>query len=400
MENLSTRLDSTEKFESREIFALAFELFKSTEKSEEALDRVNRKNLAKKLIELYYSSFETDYESMIYNFRKKYIENEARVEYNDEDNEQELIGLGYMYDHIQDFNPNEKPFDIFMEALTLHKLLYKPLDDKTKSDKEREYNELLATLEKAKENRDIIKIRETQKLIKAFGEANSSFGGNLRKTEVDLKGVEFHVPTALEALIFLNSFLNPQKKTEYQNLLSSDDLFSYIEYCVKVCVDIIKYQPFNNGNKRTARALLNLMFKNKNIPPVYIGQRERVAYKDALLKALQTGDYTDIINIYYSKICDSIYELDIKPYLELKAKHMDSPSTIMPLKEEKTDHIVEDKTIEIIDVPYQPNWVGYAAFLNEQGDEPEEPEDPTQPQAPAGLSSEDVKEYEIKRSKR
>ena len=42
--------------------------------------------------------------------------------------------------------------------------------------------------------------------------------------------------------------------------------------------------------------------------------------KDALLKAIVENDYTDIINFYYFKICDSIYELDIVPYLEKKNK--------------------------------------------------------------------------------
>lgn len=228
-----------------------------------------------------------------------------------------------MYDYIQNYDPNVQNFNIFMEGMKLHKLLYKPFDDNYKEEKERQYNEYKEKLEEAKRNKDMAEYRRISTLLKSYGETFTNFGGSLRNTEVDLKGIEYHVPSALDAKIFFNTFLNPEKQIEYQNILSNCDIFGYIEYCVKICVDIIKYQPFNNGNKRTARALLNLMFKNKNIPPVYIVQKERKAYKDALLKAIIDKDYTDIINFYYFKICDSIYELDILPYIESKAMNPD-----------------------------------------------------------------------------
>ena len=117
--------------DSKEIFALTFELLKTAEKKPELYERMARKNLAKQLIELYYVNFKTDYESMIYNFKRKYIKNEAVVEYNDEDELLELVGLGYMYDYIQAYKPGEDNFNIFIECMKLHKLLYKRdvLDD-------------------------------------------------------------------------------------------------------------------------------------------------------------------------------------------------------------------------------------------------------------------------------
>ena len=75
--------------DSREIFATAFELLNIAEGSKRSYEKIvqnnsSETNLAKHLIYLYYEFFETNYESMIYNFKKKYIENEARVEYNNE----------------------------------------------------------------------------------------------------------------------------------------------------------------------------------------------------------------------------------------------------------------------------------------------------------------------------
>lgn len=317
-------VNSSEIVNSKEIFATMFEILqiaeRSSKKSYEKLVKNNSQetNLVKKLIRMYYNSFETNYEVMIYNFKKKYIENEAKVEYNAEDQKLELVGLGYMYDYIQEYKPNEHDFNIFIQIMKLHSILYKPFDDMHKQEKEQERLKIEKELEEAAKNKDIKAYRTIKAQLKSFSDSQSSFGGSLRNTEVDLNKVEYHIPTAKEASIFLNSFLNPEKKIEYENILANKDIFKYIEYCVKVYVDIIKYQPFNNGNKRTARALLNLMFKNKNIPPVYIVRSERKPYKEALLEAITTGDCTDITNFYYFKICDSIYELDILPYIEEK----------------------------------------------------------------------------------
>ena len=53
------------------------------------------------------------------------------------------------------------------------------------------------------------------------------------------------------------------------------------------------------------------MFKQYNLPPVYVKTKEREEYKDALMKAMRNKDYTSLNQFYYYKICDSIYDLDI-----------------------------------------------------------------------------------------
>ena len=310
----------------KELFYISFQLLQIAEtggkRNYEKIVEKNPEqiNLAKRLIDLYYSGDVVNYESMLYNFKRKYINNEAKVEYNDEDKQLEYKGIGYMYDYIQDYKTNENDLNIFIEGLKLHKLLYKAFDDKTKDDREATRAQYVQELDEAKKNKDLKEYKRVSTLLKSFTDTNTSFGGTLRTDDVDLQGVEYHVPTAREASEFFNSFVNIEKRVEYSNILASSNIFGYIEYCVKTCVDIIKYQPFNNGNKRTARALLNLLFKNKNIPPVYITRYERKPYKDALLKAIVDNDYEDIINFYYFKICDSIYELDIVPYITNRNK--------------------------------------------------------------------------------
>lgn len=330
----------------KQLIALTFEILNAAEISKKAYKILSENNLAKQLIGLYYSAiesgdFKVNYESMIYNFKEKYVKAEAAVEYNAGDKKLEYKGLGYMYDYIEKYIPCETDFNIFIEGLKLHELLYKASDDNNKEERIKEYNALTEQLERAKESRNIAEYKKAKELLKAFSDTNSKFGGQLRNEEVDLKGVEFHVPSPIEAKIFFNNFLSSNKKVEYNNAYTAD-LFTYINYCIKTCVEIIKNQPFGDGNKRTARALLNLMFKNRNIPPVYILKKERTVYKDALIKAIKDKDYTDIINFYYFKICDSIYELDIKQYKDTKPGSIDFQKTI-----EKSKEITDDSDIKV-----------------------------------------------------
>ena len=71
-------MNSSEIVDSKELFATMFEILqiaeRSSKKSYEKLVKNNSSetNLVKKLIRMYYNSFETNYEVMIYNFKKKY----------------------------------------------------------------------------------------------------------------------------------------------------------------------------------------------------------------------------------------------------------------------------------------------------------------------------------------
>ena len=78
---------------------------------------------------------------------------------------------------------------------------------------------------------------------------------------------------------------------------------------------LIKIHPFFDGNGRTIRAFTNLLFIIANIPPIYIKAKERNEYGKVMNLALVYGDLSQIKRFYYYKICDSIYELDIKPKL-------------------------------------------------------------------------------------
>ena len=102
------------------------------------------------------------------------------------------------------------------------------------------------------------------------------------------------------------------------------ELINYIDQCVILNCKLIKIHPFSDGNGRSVRAFMNLLFKLANIPPVYIENKEKYKYREAMYKALVEEDYTDIKDFYHFKICDSIMALDV--HVQEKTLYADSNS--------------------------------------------------------------------------
>jgi len=221
--------------------------------------------IPKNIISTYFASdCKSDFSNIISKFKKKYIFNESEIE--NTNSKYEKLGLGEVYDYISNFDYSINKFNIFVQSLLIHQKLYSKCPDK-------------------------------------------SFGGTLRSEQAILKGTYLDVMDAEEAKRYFNSFIS--NSDFIFEPLKDNDIFGYIEGCIILTVKLIKAQPFIDGNKRTFRALLNLLFKKINIPPIYIETSEKLEYKNALLKAMIDDNYEDIIKFYYYKICDSIVELDV-----------------------------------------------------------------------------------------
>ena len=61
-----------------------------------------------------------------------------------------------------------------------------------------------------------------------------------------------------------------------------------------------------------------MLFRIANVPPIYIRNKEKKKYQEAMNKALLLGDYKYIKTFYYYKICDSIIDLDLEINIENK----------------------------------------------------------------------------------
>lgn len=221
------------------------------------------------IISTYYNLTENpNFDSIYSNFKRNYLYNESRVD--GLLTPEELQGLGLVYDYIRKFDVSSQNINIFCESLKIHQKLFSKCVD-------------------------------------------PSFGGSLRENTAILLGSTVEVPDAREAKEYFQSYLTKTLPQVDPN--NKDSIFDCINASIYATTELIKAQPFADGNKRTFRSLLNLLFKQYDLPPVYVKTKERKEYKDGLYDAFTKKDYRSLNQFYYYKICDSIYELDILPEL-------------------------------------------------------------------------------------
>lgn len=240
--------------------------------------------IPQKIIENYYKSIKTPQFNAIYgNFKKQYLYNESRIDLTLSKAERD--GLAAAYDYVENYDFSAQNFNVFVEGMKIHQLLYS----------------------------------------KCTGH---DFGGTLRQEDAYLLNTNLLVPSAREARNYFQSYADTTNIERQLPVVDTENMitiFNYINACIYVTTELIRYQPFTDGNKRTFRTLLNLMFKKYNLPPVYIKVEERKEYKDALIKAMTNKHYVELCQFYYYKICDSIYELDVLPDLKAAKANKKEP---------------------------------------------------------------------------
>lgn len=154
-----------------------------------------------------------------------------------------------------------------------------------------------------------------QQLYKHFDYPN--FGGKYRTfncfiSETSVETTEYSL---IDAAI---NKLNPMfvdLLDRASNMENIEDVFNYIEGCIKLKYKILLVHPFPDGNGRVTRALTNMLFERAGIPSVYIGPVDKEIYLDALKEA-NNGNFEPLKAFYYYKISDTIVEIDIDKKLE------------------------------------------------------------------------------------
>ncbi len=217
-----------------------------------------------------YENFKNTYMSFdnFKNFKERYIYNENKLE--QVHTKEERLGLRRIYDYIQS---KEDLTDVNIYTLSdIHEILYS---------------------------------------FTPYPE----FGGKYRNDQRFLPptGIELTSPFLIvREMNLLKDEVNDLVKlgNELGKNLSPTEIIDYIDKCVELKCKLIKIHPFGDGNGRTIRAFTNLLFKMANIPPVYIENRERVKYGEAMYSAINDEDFSKIKIFYYYKICDSIISLD------------------------------------------------------------------------------------------
>lgn len=124
-----------------------------------------------------------------------------------------------------------------------------------------------------------------------------------RKTSVIISGAK-HKPSP--------TYKVPEEMT---NLIRMYDSWSELHPIVRaglLHVEFVKIHPFNDGNGRTARLLMNFEIMKEGFLPIIIKKEDRLKYYELLDKAHITSDYTDFI-----KMISKLEENALNEYLKI-----------------------------------------------------------------------------------
>lgn len=253
---------------------IAFSIYKTQIKKHNSYDYIPQN-----LIKLYYSrdNNHSAFSNIISNFKKKYIEQESKLE--GAHTIEEINGLGLVYDYIrsEEWKTCANIYIIMLINLKLFSLTPYPEAGG--------------------------KIRNANCILKDSGVNTCPYN------EIDKE--IFKLYSTFDQLLKRGILLS-----ENNTIDNEENIIEYINQCLKLKCRLIEIHPFPDGNGRTMRALVNLLFKVAGLPPIYVKLSERKKYLEATNKAIIDKDYSYINKFYYYKICDSILELDVNQRIQ------------------------------------------------------------------------------------
>ena len=288
MNEVIESLKKMDENEAREYIEMLFEGYICRKKEKRLFETFI--NIPQMIILTYYTCIKKHFFNNIYeefknkyitlkNFKERYLYNENRLEKVHSKEEQQ--GLRLVYDYIQqkqDFS------DVSMYTLTdIHTIMY------SKSP----YPEFGG------------KYRTDERYLPNSGIDLTSPSLIVH----EMNNLRYDIDNIVKEGLLLGKENNPQ------------DIIPYIDKCIYLKCKLIQIHPFGDGNGRTIRAFINLLFRLANIPPIYIENKEREKYGIAMQEAVGDGNFNKLKQFYYYKICDSIISLDINlTYLSTEEK--------------------------------------------------------------------------------
>ena len=267
--------------------------------------RLYTNNGVAEIIVMTYYSFvkKPTFDKLMYNFKRRYIYNENKVE--NVHSKEEQVGLGLAYDYIS------KKVDLSSVSIYDLSWIHEELYSKTP------YPEFGG------------RYRNDERYLLGRDEEGNILSGNVELTPPWNITHEMRLlDNDVKEIVKMGIDISNRKSGDDKNIIH------YIKKCIKLNCDIIKIHPFGDGNGRSIRAFTNLLFGIANIPPVYIENKEKNKYLQAMNKALVEGNYDDIYNFYMYKICDSIIALDLNINEEIM-QFSDSSKTSLTKKGNK-----------------------------------------------------------------
>lgn len=232
------------------------------------------------LIKLYFSkdANHSDFKDIVSNFKKRYLEQESKLE--GVHSIEEIEGLGLVYDYIRS-DEWKKCANIYIIYLINLRLF-----------SQTPYPEAGG------------KIRNSDCYLRDSSINTCPYN----QIDKEIAKLYFEFQELIKRGCMLGEIYATDSKNKENN---EDNLIDYINDCLKIKCKLIQIHPFSDGNGRTMRAMVNLLFKLAGIPPIYVKHVERSKYLEAMGKAIEEGNFDYINKFYYYKICDSILTLDV-----------------------------------------------------------------------------------------
>lgn len=134
--------------------------------------------------------------------------------------------------------------------------------------------------------------------------------GKLRNSNNFVVDAKFETADCKELpmkLLDLNNFIQ-----ENVSKIESFSISDFVDFAVQVHYKLTVMHPFQDGNGRVSRAMLNWLFRLKKLPPVYLKFKEKQEYYDALRKADLENDFKDLNQVFYKQIINSMIQLNSK----------------------------------------------------------------------------------------
>lgn len=141
---------------------------------------------------------------------------------------------------------------------------------------------------------------------------NQDVVGEFRKSDNEITGSRI--------LTVHHSLVEPQmytldKDIEYLYRELEHLPFSHVmERATIIHHTMTKIHPFNDGNGRLSRALLNTILKTKGLPPIFIVSDTKPRYLDALSKA-DEWNFNDLVEFFLERLLSSMIYLNSKTSL-------------------------------------------------------------------------------------
>lgn len=99
------------------------------------------------------------------------------------------------------------------------------------------------------------------------------------------------------------------------NYTQGEPLSEFIEQAAKLHHRLTVIHPFADGNGRTTRGFLNLLFMHRGLPPIYIKAAEKEEYRCALARADMEEDFNNLYEVIFKALLRAQAELTEAPML-------------------------------------------------------------------------------------